>query len=380
MPAAAPSRTAPGASLDELARRWFPLVPRAKPRCEPLTGRIARVRDLVEQARQDTSDSLSCAAQAHSLAALILSDCAMPTQARELCRRQARLFADAGPFDLPTAKLALQPIINLGRLLTRDGNGSAAHQHFQTLFQAAQAGTDTEIGGLPARFGSLTRHAEEQREIIRWLWTILLSDGTRALTSAGRWSDAATQAQQHNGVGQRLIDGRQILVLAHCANRDYTAASRIIKSSAAPTAWEQAVAACLDGMCRTWSSQPDEDGPAPTISGYLTATPADEPVLFRVRLGLSAACTCSQIRTTQQTKIARIIVREALDSADAYPAHELITHPAGLTRIPPHHAQELRDVVQKAGLGAETLPSRIIANLMMSARASEAEIASTLRR
>ncbi|MGH3903080.1 MAG: hypothetical protein ACRDTE_02600, partial [Pseudonocardiaceae bacterium] len=42
--------------------------------------------------------------------------------------------------------------------------------------------------------------------VIRWLWSALLSDGTRALTRAGRWAQALQHAQQHKGIGQRLLD------------------------------------------------------------------------------------------------------------------------------------------------------------------------------
>ncbi len=48
---------------------------------------------------------------------------------------------------------------------------------------------------------------------MQWLWTVLLSDSLRALCKAGHWTEALRQAQQHNGIGQRLLDGRQIAVL-----------------------------------------------------------------------------------------------------------------------------------------------------------------------
>jgi hypothetical protein len=266
---------------------------------------------------------------------LILSDCGLSAEAHELCRSQADLFADAGPLDLPTAKLALQPVINIGRLLTREGNASPAYQHFQTLFHAARSQTDTEIDGVPVRFRTLVRHAEDHRELTRWLWTILLADGTRALTRAGRWSEAASQAQQHNGIGQRLLDGRQTLILAHCQNRDYAAALTALASAATPTNWEQAVAACLKGMRHSWGGEPASDDFADAINRYFSATPSDQPALFRVRLCLTVIDILGPAQMANQAEFAGLAAREALDSRDAYAAYDVVTSPCAWDALPP---------------------------------------------
>lgn len=381
MPAAAPSQAAPGAVLEDLARGWFPLIPRAKPRCEPLPCRVARVRDLIRAAAaaHTATESLLRAAQAHNLAALILSDCGLPAQAHELCRRQAHLFTGTGALDLPMAKLALQPVLNLGRLLTREGNGSAAYEHFQSLFQAARARADTETAGVQVRFGTLAGHAGDHQELTQWLWTILLSDGIRALTSAGRWAEARDQAQQHNGIGQRLLDGRQLLVLAHCQNRDYDAAYTTLISAVVPTAWEQAVASCLEGMWRTWSGEPAAGNSADVISRYLSAAPSGEPTLFRVRLCLTAADILGPAQRARQADLAWAAAHEALDGRDAYAAHDVITHVARRGDIPPRLAQSLKETVREAGLRAGTLPAGLMGALISSARNSEARIAQVLK-
>jgi hypothetical protein len=123
----------------------FPLLPRSKPVCRSLTDRVDRVRRQADLASQRTDEALLRAAEAHNLAALILSDCGMAQAARDLCWRQFDLFATSGPYDQATAKLALQPLVNLGRLHTRDGNGTAAYQLHEALFRAAQSRSDAVI-------------------------------------------------------------------------------------------------------------------------------------------------------------------------------------------------------------------------------------------
>jgi hypothetical protein len=132
MSGAAPGNSLHPADLRALAARRFPLVPRSKPSCQPLPVRITRVHGLAQASEADGSNALERAAEALNLAALILSDCGTPELAMQLCRRQALCFAGTGPHDLATAKLALQPVINTGRLLSLAGD-PAAPQHFQPV-------------------------------------------------------------------------------------------------------------------------------------------------------------------------------------------------------------------------------------------------------
>ncbi|MGH3684444.1 MAG: hypothetical protein ACRDRU_23605 [Pseudonocardiaceae bacterium] len=48
--------------------------------------------------------------------------CGLLDLAQQLCWRQFDLFQATTPLTAKTAKLALQPIVNLGRLSTRDGD------------------------------------------------------------------------------------------------------------------------------------------------------------------------------------------------------------------------------------------------------------------
>ncbi|MFC0865479.1 hypothetical protein ACFHYQ_24605 [Sphaerimonospora cavernae] len=108
----------------------------------------------------------------------------MVEAARDLCWRQFDLFATSGPYDQATAKLALQPLVNLGRLHTRDGNGIAAYQVHEALFHAAQSRSEAVIDGTRIDLGRIVQDGDDHRVVVRWLWTILLADGIRALCRA----------------------------------------------------------------------------------------------------------------------------------------------------------------------------------------------------
>jgi hypothetical protein len=114
-----------------------------------------------------------------------------------------------------TAKLILQPLVNLARLRIRGGEADAGRQILQSLYAAARSSSgqvviDSRAVSLPA----LTTPAREA--LTQWLWAVLLTDSLRALCKAGRWADVH-QAQQHDGIGQRLLDGRQVAILAHAS-------------------------------------------------------------------------------------------------------------------------------------------------------------------
>ncbi len=122
---------------EDVARR-FPLVPRGRPACHRLDVRVRQVTDLVGTALQCPAETAKIACEAHNLAALIASDCGLPDLARSLCWKQFEIFHDSRPFHAETAKLALQPLINLGRLLVREGTNTAAYHLIETLFTAVR--------------------------------------------------------------------------------------------------------------------------------------------------------------------------------------------------------------------------------------------------
>jgi hypothetical protein len=359
--------------LHDMAARWFPLVERAKPSCPALHLRVAQVHALAQLADQRTGESLLRAAEAHNFAALIMSDCGMPALARDLCWRQFEVLRTSRPLDAATAKLTLQPVVNLGRLHIRDGDGTAAHQLLEALFEAVRSRADTIIDGRSTSFGDLVSGESAHREIVQWLWTVLLSDGTRALTRAGRWDQALQHARQHKGIGQRLLDGCQVAILAHATAADYDTAFNLIADTAAPTPWEQAVTACLAVFCHRLASQPADDHTAMMVARYLGLEPTPEHAAFHARLGL-----CVLDLAGDAPQVADVVVRRALDAADAYTARDVLSHQISRAHTPGTDVQALNELISASGLGRGTMPADLLNDLMDSLRISEASMTDML--
>ena len=364
--------------LHAMAAERFPLIPRAKPVCRTLEARANRVRELADLAGRATDESLIRAAEAHNLAALIMSDCGLPDLARDLCWRQFEVFLTVRPLNATTAKLALQPLINLGRLLIRDGDGTAAYQLLEGLFQAIKLRTDTTLDGRKTRLAGLVGHDDDYREIVRWMWTVLLADGTRALTRAGRWAEALQHAEEHKGIGDRLLDGRQVAILARSRAGDHEAALNLLATSSTPTPWEQAVEACMRVLCGVWADRPSDTDVARMLDRYLALEPEPEHVVFQVRLGTCVIDVTADNRRTAQ--VADMVLRTVLEAADAYAAHDVLSHQACLTHMPANTSQALTEMVRTAGLRRGTVPSSILDELMESVTISEASLAGALMR
>lgn len=345
---AAPAAASGGQGPGDLAARRFPLVPRPRTACRPLTQRIDRVARLAGQAGCATSDTLLYAAEACNLAALIASDCAMPSLAHDLCWRQFDIFATAGPYSEITAKLALQPLVNLARLRIRDGDGDGGYQLLESLYDGAQASrTQAAVDGRVVNLASLIAPGDHHKAIVQWLWTVLLNDGLRALCRAGHWTAALHQAQRHNGIGQRPLDGRQIAVLAHSASGQHDEAEQILQQTTAAEPWEYAVAACLRFVIRTAADTASAAEATQMINACLAIDGSDQ-AMFAARLGLTVAELAAG--HDRQHAVMGKVEQLATRTADAYVAQEVLSSPAA-THVT-HEAQAwLRSTVHQASLG-----------------------------
>jgi hypothetical protein len=193
--------------MDDLARiaRRFPLVPRPRPACRPLTDRIQEVQELAEAATvKATEEALALTAAAHNKAALIASDCGVPDLARELCWRQAALYLHAKPLSGAAARYALEPLVNLVRLRIRAGEKEQAAEDLDRLCRGVTHRETISLDGHSVPLSDLTHSAEDHSDLCRWLWGVLLADGARALVAAGQWQRAAAHIERHGGVGLRF--------------------------------------------------------------------------------------------------------------------------------------------------------------------------------
>ncbi|NRQ34546.1 hypothetical protein HII36_22275 [Nonomuraea sp. NN258] len=124
----------------------IPLVCRTKPPGKPLPERIADLTALsIEPAGADHRDLVARACGVLNISALIASDAALPDLAANLCWRQHKVFAEAGDLPQDIAVMSLMPLINIARLLIREGDGKAAYEILDQLYRAAQRRGSTVI-------------------------------------------------------------------------------------------------------------------------------------------------------------------------------------------------------------------------------------------
>lgn len=342
----------------EPALRWFPLVARARPACTPLDKRVAALCVLAESAAQ--SEDQSAASTVHNQAALLASDIGMPSLARELCHRHAELYLRACPLDVRAARRALEPLVNLARLHTRDGSGETAFCLLDSLHQAVEQRADVTIDGVPVPVSDLMRSPDEYQELRRWLWSVHLSDGTRALTASGRWREALTHLRRHKGIGRRMLDGRQVAVIAHLTAGTPEEAVRLLAQAEPGEPWEEAVAACLAILCHRRAGQRVAARMAALVRGWERLQLAPDLLVFHIRLGLAVIDAAEGYESSAARSILRDLVQRVVAAEDGYAARDVLEHGRFL---PPRQERQLHALLDSSGLGQGLMSAALQARL-----------------
>ncbi len=369
----------------KIAMDWFPLLPRTRPPGQALPLRVEEIRRLACSASHGPDEiRLTSAAEVLNKAALIASDCGLTDLARQLCWRQFDIFHAAAPLTATTAKLALQPIVNLGRLAIRGGDGTRAYRIFENVYHAVRTQATTQLDGRDIDFRQFVNQTEERQELRRFLWTILLADGTRALTQAGRWGDALRHLEQHKGIGKRMLDGRQVAILARCITGDHHGALDVLDHSSTPDLWEQAVATCLRTLCLRLGNQPARTSAA-MVSTYLRLEPAPEHLLFRTRLGLcvidlSVTDLAPGAHPASTPQVIARVIREAVAGADAYSASDVLAHQLCRSNMTKTDENALVDIVGSSRIRRGTMPVNLLDDLKISAKTSGTQLVQVLTR
>lgn len=224
--------------------RWFPLVPRPRPVRAPLEERLSEIRALITTA-PTTPDPPTTRAVAWNNAALLASDHHRPDLARRLCWQHHHRYRIHISWNARTARLALEPLINLARLHLRDHHPDAALATLTALRHGIDTRTDTTVDERPVTTSRIIADPDEHHLLRTWIWSVLLAEGIRGLARTGRWADALTHAHRHHGVGQRLLDGRQTAVIAPLLTGDRSTARRLLDQSDVREPWERAIASTL---------------------------------------------------------------------------------------------------------------------------------------
>ena len=329
----------------------IPLVCSHRPPGAPLGERVAYLTAQADQpGGASHRDNVARAAGVLNFAALIASDTGIPDLAAALCWRQHEIFTDAGPLTPDIAVIALMPLVNIARQQARQGDGSTAFSTLNSLYRAArQRGTAT-IGGHRVNLAPLTC-GPAHRETCRELWAVLLTDGARALAREGRWTDAAETMAAHHGIGTRLLDGRQIKIMALLEQGHYREAAAMIDATVPAEPWEAAVTAILRAYCQQQATPATPAEPSDAIEKTIELLGQGEPktAAFRSRAGLAALDLAAGQPETSTARLHDAIAR--LAATDAYAARNALGHPIMRARMTCHQEQQLTSVITAAGFG-----------------------------
>ncbi|MFE5077600.1 hypothetical protein [Streptomyces halstedii] len=356
----------------------IPLVLRTKAPALPLDERINHLTGLtVAPAGASHHDLVARTCGVLNYAALIASDVGLPDLATDLCWRQHQVFADAGRLSGRIAVMSLMPLVNLSRLRIRAGQGEAAYDLLVGLNQAARHREKTEVDGRSVALSALTDTDEDHRAVCQELYITLLVDGARALARIGRWTEAADAMAQHRGIGNRLLDGRQIKIMALMEQGLDEQARALIDTTQPTEPWEEAVALLLHAHC-----QPaDVPVPAPDLDRTLEEAlqlldlPDPPTAAFQTRVGLSAL---ELDRTGRHT--ARILdCLVGVARLDAYAAREALHHPLAASALNDRATDELHAVITMAGLESGVLSACHHEALMSTVHYAETELENLLQ-
>jgi hypothetical protein len=355
--------------MNRSTTRQFPLIARPRPVCTPLPQRVA---DLQERAihAQSTRD-VTAATAVFNLSALLASDCGMPDLARAWCHQLAR----AALGNALDPRHGLEPVVNLARLHIRAGNGPAAWALLETLFQAIDKRTDTVIDGLTIPAARITETPGAYTSVRSWLWKVLLGTGAHALASAGRWDEASHRISKYNGVGRRMLDGRQITIIAHATAGRHHQARTMLDATQPGDAWEDVVTACLALLVAT-------DDSADMVNAALTAYhglgPAENGlVVFRTRLGLSLLDALNDGHPAVEQIAVGLIHHAAIDG---YAARDILNHPICFSAARHQQARQLNMVVDECGLDKGSIPEAQLAGLADALETAESIISQARER
>ncbi|HXP21107.1 MAG TPA: hypothetical protein VN840_15805 [Streptosporangiaceae bacterium] len=341
----------------------FPLVARVRPVCLPLPARVARLAELADAAQRDAYQGL--ASSVFNQAALLASDLGLPDVARQWCHRHAAAYLRACPLGGMEAIRALEPLINLARLHIRAGHGDQAHRMLRSLYDAIAEGTAVMFDGItmPA---DLTVTEADRQEVHQWLWRVIIADGTRALTTAGRWQEALGHLQHHHGVGRRMLDGRQVAILACATTGDYDGARHLLTDTAPGEPWENEVTACLTALCVPPRRRPASHDIDTMLDHCRRLGFQPGLAVFHTRLVLSAVDAGRLSRNPRVGTQARELTDQIVQIGDGYAARDILAHQGCVSLLTGQQMRRLAQTRDACALGRRTTPPGLASALDIS--------------
>ena len=356
--------------LPDAIPQRFPLVARSRPACLPLPERVGMLTDLASSADQARASAV------YNQAALIASDLDLPELARDWCHRHAAAYLQACPLSGSAAIRALEPLVNLARLQIRAGQADDARRRLLGLYEAVSSGTAAWFEDMAVP-DILIATSEDRREVRTWLWRVLLADGTRTLTGVGRWADAVAHLKEHSGIGRRMLDGRQVAVLAALTSGDAPGAAVLLTDTTPGDPWEQAVTTCLTMLCHRSLGRPADGLLDELLDTCLEQEARHGLTVFDIRLGLTALDAMGSEHPAKHRMVDRLHHR-AMEARDGYAARDLLAHHLFCTLASSTQKKDCHGLVRICALGSGVLPERLRTVLTDALQHSDAAIRKSL--
>ncbi|MDT0341691.1 hypothetical protein [Streptomyces litchfieldiae] len=353
----------------------FPLIARFRPACLPLPDRVRGLVDLASKAASKSDQGLASAV--YNQSALIASDLGLPELARRMCHQHAAAYLRSCPLPAISAIRGLEPVVNLARLHIRAGRTDDARQRLLDLYEAVGAGDAAVFEGIAVP-ASLTATIEDRQEVRAWLWRVLLADGTRTLTTTGRWDEALAHIEKHRGVGKRMLDGRQVAVLAALTAGDTERAAELLAGTVAGDPWEQNVTACLTVLCRREAGQPVDNHLSYLVDTYLRREAEPGFTVFDIRLGLTVLDAVGSAEHPAAPRLAEHLAHRTAEARDGYAAREMLGHSLAVTLATDRQTTDCKELVWACALGAGSVPDALHSDLLAALRTSDAVIRHSL--
>jgi hypothetical protein len=332
-----------------------------------LPQRVQELTELAETAAK-TGDPIM-ASTVYNQAALIASDVGAANTARKMCHQHAAAYLEATPLTARAAIRALEPVVNLARLQLRAGQSDNGRRHLLALFDAVTIGRPVQVEDVAVPV-DLVAKADDRQEVRSWLWSVILADGTRALTSAGRWAEALAHVETQRGIGLRMLDGRQVAVLAALTTGNSLAAGKLLAETAPGEAWERAVTDHLSVLCHRTSGRPWRRSLQHLATAYLERPDQDDLAVFDTRLGLAMLDMLDSADAPAARMVVAELHRQAMKTSSGYAAREALKHPLFTTLAAHHQAQECRALVQACALDAGGFPEELRGQVTAALRTS----------
>ncbi|MFF2144644.1 hypothetical protein [Kitasatospora sp. NPDC058190] len=205
----------------------------------------------------------------------------------------------------------------------------------------------------PPPLARLTETDKQRTEVRQWLWRVVIADGTHALTSAGRWSDALRHIEEHRGIGRRILDGRRTAILA-ATTGDLAGALTLPEDTEPGDPWEDAVTAVLTALCR-----PGERHAADAAIGHcLIFEPNKGLTVFTTRLALTALDAADPGTPAARNLLGHLTNRTS-ESGDGYALRDLLTQHGARDHLEPGRATALEQALAACALGSTTMPTPV---------------------